>query len=115
MRRAAKVDANQAEVIKALRDCGAAVTPLHQVGQGVPDILVSYGGVWYLMELKTKKGSVNEIQNEWMLKQKAPTYVVRTPAEACEIIGVAGVEEGAGQVGANRRTRPASADGGVAG
>ena len=88
MRRAAKVDSNQAEIIKALRDSGASVTSLHQVGQGVPDILVSHAGVWYLMELKTQKGSVNEIQNEWMQKQKAPVYVVRNPIQACEVIGL---------------------------
>ena len=57
MRRAAKVDRNQAEIVKALRQIpGVSVLPLHRVGQGCPDILV---GVWsppkrtnLLMEIK---------------------------------------------------------------
>ena len=40
MRRAAKTDRNQAEIVKALRAVGCSVQPLHAVGKGCPDILV---------------------------------------------------------------------------
>jgi len=40
MRRAAKVDTNQAAVVDALRRAGCSVQCLHAVGGGVPDLLV---------------------------------------------------------------------------
>ena len=43
--RRAKVDQNQSEIVSALRDFGATVTSLHRVGEGVPDLLVSFLGV----------------------------------------------------------------------
>ena len=51
MRRAA-VDANQAEIVKALRKVGATVQPLHRVGQGCPDLAVGHGGVNHMIEVK---------------------------------------------------------------
>lgn len=41
MRRAAKVDANQPEIVRGLREAGESVLLLHQVGQGCPDLLSS--------------------------------------------------------------------------
>ena len=52
MRRAAKTDLNQVEVVAEFRRLGAVVQPLHSVGQGVPDLLVGYGGRNYLIEVK---------------------------------------------------------------
>ena len=52
VRRAAKVDANQGEIVKALRAHGATVQSLAAVGHGCPDLLVGYQGVTYLMEIK---------------------------------------------------------------
>ena len=52
MRRAAKVDANQKEIVQALRKVGASVYPTHMVGKGFPDIVVGYKGINYLLEIK---------------------------------------------------------------
>ncbi len=52
MRRAAKVDANQADIVQALRVVGCTVQPLHSVGQGCPDLLVGYQGRNLLIEVK---------------------------------------------------------------
>jgi hypothetical protein len=52
MRRAAKVDANQSDIVDALRSVGAKVQPLHQVGGGVPDLLVGINGRLMLIEVK---------------------------------------------------------------
>lgn len=49
---AKKVDKNQADVVKALRDYGADVHLLHMVGSGIPDLLVAYEGQTILMEVK---------------------------------------------------------------
>jgi hypothetical protein len=52
MRRAAKVDANQEQVVAALRAVGATVQTLAAVGKGVPDLLVGYQGKTLLLEVK---------------------------------------------------------------
>lgn len=51
--RAAKIDANQTEIVKALRQIGCSVQSLASVGKGVPDLLVaSPSGFLVLMEVK---------------------------------------------------------------
>lgn len=51
--RNAKVDANQVEIVKALRQVGCSVVSLASVGKGVPDLLVSSpSGFLFLMEIK---------------------------------------------------------------
>lgn len=50
--RAAKVDANQAEIVDALRKVGCTVQLLHMVGKGCPDLLVGRHGVNLLIEVK---------------------------------------------------------------
>ena len=52
MRRAAKVDANQVEIVEALRLVGVSVQPLHTIGQGCPDLALGFKGRSYLCELK---------------------------------------------------------------
>jgi hypothetical protein len=52
MRRAAAVDANQAEIVADLRKIGCSVQPLHAVGKGCPDLLVGYRGSNVLLEVK---------------------------------------------------------------
>lgn len=52
MRRAAKVDRNQKEIVTQLRRFGASVYPTHMVGRGFPDIVVGYRGINYLFEIK---------------------------------------------------------------
>jgi hypothetical protein len=58
MRRAAKVDANHADVVKALRQVGCSVCDLSAVGRGCPDLLVTmpdYPFETILMEVKDGK------------------------------------------------------------
>ena len=52
MRFAAKIDANQVEIVKALRKAGATVQSLASVGKGVPDLLVGYANKTALIEVK---------------------------------------------------------------
>lgn len=54
MRRAAKIDDNQNEIVKALRQAGCTVLILSSVGKGCPDILVgrAAGRQNYLLEIK---------------------------------------------------------------
>lgn len=53
MRRAAKVDANQASIVEDLRLVpGCTVLSLAPLGSGKPDILVGYRGANLLVEIK---------------------------------------------------------------
>ena len=57
-RRAARVDANQAAIVEALRSIGCSVLSLASQGNGCPDILVakpSMGTMNLLMEIKDGK------------------------------------------------------------
>lgn len=55
MRRAARTDANHAEVVKGLRSAGCTVLDLSAVGKGCPDIMVGRAGYNWLFEIKDGK------------------------------------------------------------
>ena len=49
---ARRTDANQQEIMDALRKAGADVFDLSKVGKGIPDLLVCFNGETLLMEVK---------------------------------------------------------------
>jgi hypothetical protein len=53
MRRAARTDSTQTDIVNALRRCGCRVLHLHTLGSGAPDILVGLGRRLTMMELKS--------------------------------------------------------------
>jgi Holliday junction resolvase len=55
MRKIARVDSNHAEVVEFLRKQGAIVRSLANLGGGVPDLLVSYNKILFLIEVKDGK------------------------------------------------------------
>lgn len=59
-RRAARVDANQAAIVGALRACGAKVLSLAAIGKGCPDLLVEHRGRLRLFEVKDGKKPPSE-------------------------------------------------------
>ena len=52
MRRAAKTDANQSEIVAALRSIGASVHDTSSVGRGFPDLVVGFRGRNWIIECK---------------------------------------------------------------
>lgn len=81
MRRAAKTDRNQSEIVAALRKVGASVQPLHAVGGGVPDLLVGIRGRNYLCEIKdgSKPPSARRLttdQAEWHQNWRGSVHVL---------------------------------------
>ena len=71
MRRAAKIDANHNDVVKALRSIGATVHSLAREGGGCPDLLVGYRGTTLLMEVKDgsrppSERRLNPDQEKWI-------------------------------------------------
>jgi hypothetical protein len=87
MRRAAKVDANQEQIVSALRAAGATVQSLAPIGKGCPDLLVAFQGLMFLMEVKAAKGKVNELQEKWAQSWSTHVSVVRDAEHALRIIG----------------------------
>ena len=88
MRRAAKVDANHGEIVKALRKIGASVQSLAPVGNGCPDVLVALRGAMFLLEIKHGTGKVKELQQRWHIAWNAPVHVVYSVEDALRAVGV---------------------------
>lgn len=88
MRRNARVDTNHKAIVDGLRDVGASVVSLAAIGRGVPDLLVGYRGVNYLLEVKTTKGKLTADQSEFMETFNGRAYIVRDINEAYIAIGV---------------------------
>lgn len=90
MRRAARVDDNQGAIVAALRRIGAVVTPLHMVGGGVSDLLVSFRQRWLVMEVKDgslppSRRKLTPDEARWIGEQRAPVYIVTDPLEAVDV------------------------------
>lgn len=94
MRRAAASDANQKEIVVALRAVGCMVIPCHAVGQGFPDLVVGYQGDTFLIEVKDP--SQPKHRHELTPAQKLfhaawpgkPIAKVFTVKEALEAVGI---------------------------
>lgn len=96
-RRAAKTDANQGEIVDALRAARCWVLDLSAVGRGCPDLLV--GGPVYpfklvLLEIKdgAKPPSARKLtkdQIEFHANCQSPLFVVTSVSEALAAAGVA--------------------------
>ena len=96
MRRAAKVDSNQPDIIKALRQVGARVQPIHAIGKGCPDLLVAYRDQWHVLELKDgakvpSKQVLTDDEERWHdeFGQQAPVHICNSVEAALRIIGAA--------------------------
>lgn len=93
MRRAAKIDANQPDIVLALRQAGASVQPLHAVGGGCPDIAAGFQGKTYFLEIKdgSKPPSARKLtpdQVRWHGKWEGHVAVVKDIPEALTAIGI---------------------------
>lgn len=94
MRRAARVDDNQPEIVAALRQCGCSVQILSMVGQGCPDLMVCKpDGEIVLYEVKdgSKPPSERRLtldQERWHRGWNSHVYVVNNITEALAAVGV---------------------------
>lgn len=81
--RAAKIDRNQPEIVKALRKVGVTVQHLHQVGAGCPDLLCAVNNQVFLVEIKdgAKAPSAQKLtpdQSIWHAEWKAEVHIVNS-------------------------------------
>ena len=91
VRRRARTDDNQKEIVDALRKIGAEVTITSELGKGFPDIVVSYRGKWFMIEIKDgdkvpSKQKLTPEELEWHSKQHAPTYIVNSVKAAITLL-----------------------------
>jgi hypothetical protein len=91
LRYAARADENQPAIVDALRKAGATVTPIHTLGKGVSDLLVSFRQRWLVLEVKNptkpkRDRELTEDEKTWIGKQRAPVYIVFTPEDALMIL-----------------------------
>lgn len=87
LRMASRVDANQADIVRALRGIGASVLHCH-VLKNAFDILVGYRGRTFLMEIKTsEKETLTPGEAEFKATWRGSTYhIVYSPDQAIRII-----------------------------
>lgn len=89
-RRRARRDLSQNAIAQAITGLGGIVTDLSAVGGGVPDLLVSFRGRWFLVEAKshksvshrTKKHELTPAQVAWHGQQRAEVCIAETPDQA---------------------------------
>jgi len=99
MRRAAKVDANHADIVSALERVGAIVQSLAAQGSGVPDLLVGYRGINYLIEVKDgskppSKRTLTSAQQDWHQQWRGQVAIVHSEDDALTVIGARKREAG---------------------
>ncbi len=93
MRRAARTDDNQEQIVRALRAVGAKVQSLAAVGEGTPDLLVGFRRQSYLLEVKdgAKPPSARKLtpdQQVWHSSWTGlPVVIVETVDDALQAIG----------------------------
>ena len=88
MRRHGRADANQSEIVHALRAAGRSVQVLSSVGNGCPDLLVGWPGHSLLIECKTAGGKLTREQERWMRLWKGPVAIARNARDALLATGV---------------------------
>jgi len=94
-RYAAKRDVNEPEIIEALRKLPrCSVQQLS--GKGVPDLLISYRNVLFLMEVKlplSKRGGdshsvLTADQEAWHREWLGEVHIVRSIEDAFKVLGI---------------------------
>ena len=87
----ARVDKNQKQITKYLRDLGATVQPLHMVGRGVPDLLIGWKGKNILVELKDgslvpSRRKLTDDEKEWHETWRGQAVIANSFDELIKIL-----------------------------
>tara|TARA_R100001086_G_scaffold139458_1_gene73172 strand:- start:272 stop:571 length:300 start_codon:yes stop_codon:yes gene_type:complete len=78
-----KVDHNHAEILAALRrHPGVSVFSTASLGRGIPDCVVGAFGKTFLVEIKGRKGTLNDLQQAWHRHWEGnPVIILRSVAD----------------------------------
>lgn len=87
-----RVDANQKEIVTALRAVGASVSLTHTLGRGFPDLVVGFRGINYLMEIKDgskpeSKRKLTPDETLWHAAWAGQIAIIKNIQEALKLIG----------------------------
>jgi len=93
VRRHGRIDANQHDIVDALRSVGASVVSLASIGDGCPDLLVGWRERNYLLEVKDGNKPVSQQaltpdQLAWVNAWRGQWARVTTIAEAFSTLGI---------------------------
>lgn len=94
MRRAAKVDANQQEIVSALRSIpGVSVAVTSALGDGFPDLVLGYKARTYLVEVKNgelspSRKQLTDDEQEFKDKWTGHYSVCESLEEILKVIGI---------------------------
>lgn len=88
---AKRVDGNQREIVAALREAGATVQCMHQMGKGCPDLLCAINGQVFLIEIKdgAKPPSGQKLTPDqiiWHRDWQAEVHVVNSIEAAIAVV-----------------------------
>lgn len=96
-----KTDANQGEIVKALRKAGCSVVSLAAIGDGCPDLLCGLKGHTYLLEVKNPEYRVksdpgkdlSDDEVKFLASWKGGVVsVVYTADEALRAVGIEAID-----------------------
>lgn len=109
-KRAARVDANQPEIVEKLREAGCSVFITSDVGQGFSDIVVGLRGMNYLLEIKDgdkspSRRQLTEAEKEFSKNWRGQYGVVLDVADAFFEVGLINRQEWRGLKKDNERRR----------
>lgn len=77
-----KADANQPEIVKAIRAMGGTVLHMHTLGKGAPDIAVGYGGITMFAEIKDGDKKLTPDKQEFHNTWTGGVYLIRNTHDA---------------------------------
>lgn len=81
-----RIDQNQREIADALRAAGVGVCILSGAGDGIPDLLCANFERTWLVEVKTKDGSLTADQTRFSATWPGEIQLVRTVDDALSTI-----------------------------
>jgi len=90
--RANKVDANHADIVKALRSAGALALSLTSCGNGVCDVLIAFNGRMTLAEIKDGKKPLSKqmltpMQENFFREWDGYCVILRSVEDALRLLG----------------------------
>jgi hypothetical protein len=86
---AKRTDANQAEIVQALRAIGCSVQDLSQLGKGCPDLLCGYKERNYLIEVKNncdRAPRLTPCEEQWIRQWRGQVAVIMTVEDAIAVV-----------------------------
>ena len=84
-----KVDSNQAEIVSLIRSVpGVSVFDVSRFGHGLPDLIVGFRGVNYLVEVKSERGDLTDAERDFFNDWQGQAAIARTVDDLLQIIGI---------------------------